>query len=108
MNPAPPVMSNFTSGGLPGPFPPTAAGPEASHGPTGPAIWPSPLRRAGLAGRRGLLEVDLAVVPDHEAGGPGPAVGPGDLHMMTEQRILEAPGAQYLAVVEDDRMLDLT
>ena len=54
-----------------------------------------------------LLQVDLAVVADHQPGRPGPRPRAHDLDLPADQRVLEAGDVDDAAVLEDDRVLDL-
>ena len=69
MKPAPPVTTMFTMARVPAR---QAARPSAGTGWSG--------------------KVDLAVVADHQPGGPGPAPGAGHLDLFAEQAVLQPSG----------------
>src|SRR5579862_6606702 len=68
---------------------------------------PSP-HPGSRAGQGALLQVDLAVVTDHEPGRVRPATRPDDLDVVAQKGVLKPARADYPAVVEDHRMFDLT
>src|SRR5437879_1947996 len=68
---------------------------------------PAPPVTSSLTHRLPSSELHVGVVAEHETHGVGPPCRAGHLHLLAQERVDDGRDADYAALLEHDRVLDL-